>query len=189
MQRRAPSCAFGEHEITPDVLMASTCLPRIHHAVQIDGQPYWDGGYSANPPVFPLLYDCSARDTLLVLLSPLQRDDCGNSVEAIQERIAEITFSANLVREMCQFTRALAHARTGFALPGSLDRHLLNTRFHMIDTHGLTSLQGTSTKLLAHAPFMQRLMLQGQERAQQWLATDFDCVGKRTSVDLQKWFG
>jgi NTE family protein len=110
-------------------------------------------------------------------------------VEAIQERIAEITFSANLVREMCQFTRALAHARTGFALPGSLDRHLLNTRFHMIDTHGLTSLQGTSTKLLAHAPFMQRLMLQGQERAQQWLATDFDCVGKRTSVDLPKWFG
>ena len=58
----------------------------------------------------------------------------------------------------------------------------------MVDTGGLASLQGTGTKLLAHAPFMQRLMGQGQERARQWLATDFDCVGRRTSVDLEKWF-
>ncbi len=177
---------FREQEITPDVLMASTCLPRVHHAVTIDGQPYWDGGYSANPPVFPLLYDCNASDILLVLLSPLQRSDCGGSVEAIRDRIAEITFSANLVREMCLFTQALAHARPGFA--GSLDRRLLKARFHMVDTSALASLEGTSTKLLAHAPFMQRLMLQGQERAQQWLATDFDSVGRRTSVDLRKYF-
>ena len=179
---------FREHEITPDVLMASTCLPRLHHAVPIDGQPYWDGGYSANPPVFPLLYECSASDILLVLLSPLQRDDCGSSVEAIQERIAELTFSANLVREMSLFTQALAHARPGFAGSGSLDRRLQNARIHMVDSAGLASLQGTGTKLLAHAPFMQRLMRQGQERARQWLAADFDCVGRRTSVDLAQWF-
>jgi NTE family protein len=179
---------FREHEITPDVLMASTCLPRLHHVVSIDGQPYWDGGYSANPQVFPLVYECSASDILLVLLSPLERGDCGSSVEAIQERIAEITFSANLVREMSQFTQALAHARPGFGGSGSLDRRLLNTHIHMVDSSGLASLQGTGTKLLAHAPFMQSLMRQGQERAHQWLATDFDCVGRRTSVDLEKWF-
>jgi NTE family protein len=109
-------------------------------------------------------------------------------VEAIQERIAEITFSANLVREMSQFTQALAHARPGFGGSGSLDRRLLNTHIHMVDSSGLASLQGTGTKLLAHAPFMQSLMRQGQERAHQWLATDFDCVGRRTSVDLEKWF-
>jgi len=179
---------FREHEMTPDVLMASTCLPRLHHAVQIDGQPYWDGGYSANPPVFPLLYECSANDILLVLLSPLQRSDCGSGVEAIQERIAELTFSANLVREMSLFTQALAQARPGFGSAGSLDRRLLNARLHMVDSSGLASLQGTGSKLLAHAPFMQSLMRQGQERANQWLATDFNCVGSRTSVDLEKWF-
>ena len=179
---------FREHEMTPDVLMASTCLPRLHHAVRIDGQPYWDGGYSANPPVFPLLYDCSASDILLVLLSPLERSDCGNSVEAIQERVAEITFSANLVREMSLFTQALAHSRRGFAGTGNLDRRLQNARFHMVDSGGLASLQGTGTKLLAHTPFMQSLMRQGQERARQWLGADFDCVGKRTSVDLEYWF-
>ena len=179
---------FREHQMTPEVLMASTCLPRLHHAVSIDAQPYWDGGYSANPPVFPLLYDCSASDILLVLLSPLERGDCGNSVQAIRERITEITFSANLMREMQLFTQALAHARPGFLGTGSLDRRLQNARFHMVDCAGLTSLQGSATKMLAHAPFMQSLMRQGQERARQWLATDFDCVGRRTSVDLEKWF-
>ncbi|MEA3393494.1 MAG: patatin-like phospholipase family protein, partial [Pseudomonadota bacterium] len=65
---------FREHELTVDVLLASACLPKIHRTVEIDGEAYWDGGYSANPAVFPLAYDCQARDILLVLLNPLKRE-------------------------------------------------------------------------------------------------------------------
>ena len=59
---------FRESELTLDVLLASACLPTIHHAVKIDGELYWDGCYAANPAVFPLLYGCDSRDVLLVLL-------------------------------------------------------------------------------------------------------------------------
>ena len=180
---------FREHEISCDVLMASTCLPRLHTPVQIDGQPYWDGGYSANPPIFPLLYGCKCSDILLVLLSPLERADCGNSAEAIQERIAEITFSSHLMREMSLFNQALAHARGGLAHSGRLERRLKNARFHMVDSSGLSSLQGTETKLLAYAPFLQMLMQQGRARATQWLAGDSQYLGKSTSIDLLKCFG
>lgn len=180
---------FREHEITTDVLMASTCLPRLHHAVTIEGQPYWDGGYSANPPVSPLLFSCNSSDIVLVLLSPLERKDCGAAVEAIQERIAEITFSSNLLREMAMITQSLAHARPSMVSGGSLDRRLRNVRFHMVDSSGLAVLQESGSKLLAHAPFMNLLKQQGSERANQWLATDFEWVGKRTSIDLEKCFG
>jgi NTE family protein len=180
---------FREYELTLDVLMASTCLPRLNNAVHIDGQPYWDGGYSANPPIFPLLFTCTSSDILLVLLSPLDRGDCGDSVESIQQRIAEITFTSNLVHEMSLFTQALAYSRQGNAATGRLERLLNNARFHMVDSSGLTGLQGTETKLLAYAPFMQILMHQGRARAKQWLATDFEYAGRQTSVDLEKWFG
>ncbi|MFZ3159162.1 MAG: patatin-like phospholipase family protein, partial [Rhodoferax sp.] len=65
---------FRETELTVDMLLASACLPKIHHSVEIDGEPYWDGGYCANPAVFPLFYDCASRDVMLVLLSPLRRE-------------------------------------------------------------------------------------------------------------------
>jgi predicted acylesterase/phospholipase RssA len=55
---------FREHEMTADMLMASACLPKIHHPVDIEGEPYWDGGYSANPAVFPLFYECDTQDVL-----------------------------------------------------------------------------------------------------------------------------
>ncbi len=60
---------FRERELTLDMLLASACLPKVHHTLEIDGQPYWDGGYSANPAVFPLFYDCDSSDVLLVLLT------------------------------------------------------------------------------------------------------------------------
>ncbi len=40
---------FRNSEISPDVLLASACLPIMFQAIEIDGEPYWDGGYSGNP--------------------------------------------------------------------------------------------------------------------------------------------
>jgi NTE family protein len=47
---------FKSGEITPDVLLASACLPFLFQAVTVDGEPYWDGGYMGNPAIFPLIY-------------------------------------------------------------------------------------------------------------------------------------
>ena len=179
---------FREHELTIDVLLASACLPKIHHSVEIDGEPYWDGGYSANPAVFPLFYDCDSRDVLLVPLSPLQREGKPRTVEEIEARIAELAFSATFMREMRMFVHATAFSGAASMPGGRLEQRLRQMRFHMIDSSRLASLQRTDTKLLAHPPFLELLREQGRERASEWLAEHGDGVGRRSTVDLNKWF-
>jgi NTE family protein len=179
---------FRESELTLDMLLASACLPKIHHAVEIDGEPYWDGGYSANPAVFPLFYECDSSDVLLVLLSPLQRDDKPRTVEEIEARIVELAFSAHFMREMRMFSQAIDYASPSFLTMGRLERRLQKMRFHMIDSSQLASLQRTETKLLAHPPYLERLREQGRARANTWLAESFDGVGRRSTVNVNKWF-
>jgi NTE family protein len=180
---------FRETELTVDVLLASACLPRIHHSVEIDGEPYWDGGYCANPAVFPLFYDCDSRDVLLVLLSPLEREGTPRTVEEIDARILELSFSANFMREMRMFAHATEFSSPAFMPRGRLERRMQKMRFHMIDSSHLASLQRTETKLLAHGPFLDLLREQGRSRATAWLAEHAEGVGRRPTVDLQKWFG
>ncbi len=180
---------FREHELTVDMLVASACLPKIHHPVDIDGEPYWDGGYSANPAVFPLFYECDAQDVLLVLLTPLRRDDTPRTVKEIDERITELSFNATFMREMQTFARAAEFSDPSSATGGTLESKLRAIRFHMIDVCDLASLERAETKALAHAPFLEMLCGQGRERAATWLKEHADDVGNRSSVDVRKWFG
>jgi len=179
---------FRENELTVEVLLASACLPRLHHSVEIEGEPYWDGGYSANPAVFPLAFDCDTRDILLVLLSPLRHEITPRAVKDIESRIAELAFSAHFNREMRMFAHAVAFSGSSWMNWGRLERRLHALRFHMVDTSELTALQRTDTKLLAHTPFLEMLRLQGQQRAVQWLNLHADDVGTRSSLDIQKYF-
>jgi NTE family protein len=186
---------FREHELTAKVLLASSCLPRMHHAVEIDGESYWDGGYSANPAVFPLFYECEARDVLLVLLAPLQRDGTPRTREEIDARIAELAFSGHFMREMRMFAQATAFARQGRRpawsgwTAGRLERRLQRLHFHLVDASDLPSLERTETKLLAYGPFLERLRAQGRERGAQWLAGHAADLGRRSSFDIHARFG
>jgi NTE family protein len=185
---------FRENELTVDVLLASACLPKIHHAIEIDGEPYWDGGYTANPAIFPLFYDCDSADVLLVLLNPLQREGTLNTVEEIETRITDLAFSSHFMREMRMFTQAAefsgSHALGQSKLvKGWLEQRLLSMRFHMIDVNELTSLERSDTKVLTHTPFLELLRDQGNERGREWLNTHADSIGKRGTLDVKKWFG
>jgi len=64
---------FRNGEITPDVLLASACLPTLFQAIEIDGEGYWDGGYSGNPTITPLVRECNSKDTVLVQINPVER--------------------------------------------------------------------------------------------------------------------
>jgi NTE family protein len=180
---------FRETELTTDAMLASACLPKVHRAIVIDDEPYWDGGYSANPAVYPLFYECRARDILLVLLNPLQYDATPNSAEQIGERALEIAFSAHFMREMDMFTHATQFAAHGWLPLGRLERRLRGTRFHMVDSASHPSLQRTDTKMLAHGPFLERLRDQGRACGQAWIEQHGDHVGRSATVDLHRWFG
>jgi NTE family protein len=176
------------------VLLASACLPKIHHAIEIDGEPYWDGGYTANPAVFPLFYDCDSADVLLVLLNPLLREGKLNTVEEIETRINDLAFSAHFMREMRMFTQAAEFSGSdklgqSKLAKGWLEQRLQNMRFHMIDVNELASLERSDTKVLAHTPFLELLRDQGNERGQEWLKAHVDSIGERGTLDVKKWFG
>jgi NTE family protein len=91
---------FSSSELGPDHVLASTCLPLLMHPVEIEGDVYWDGGYSGNPVLFPLVYECDTRDIVMVHLTPAERPEIPLTSHAIMNRMQEISFNAALIREM-----------------------------------------------------------------------------------------
>ncbi|TAN56491.1 MAG: patatin-like phospholipase family protein, partial [Rhodospirillales bacterium] len=55
---------FTAAEIDVAVILASTCLPHLFQAVEIDGEHYWDGGYVANPAIYPLMAHCDSSEVV-----------------------------------------------------------------------------------------------------------------------------
>ena len=179
---------FRTRELSASALLASACLPSIHHTVEIDGEPYWDGGYSANPAVFPLVYDCEATDVLLVLLSPLLHGQTPHTAEEIRGRQMDLAFNATFLREM----RSIAHAReyaSRSMLPlGRLERRLKRLNFHLIADNELMSQLAAETKLTTSLAFLQKLRDRGRAHATDWLTGHFWEVGRRSSVDIRGMF-
>lgn len=179
---------FRTRELTADMLLASACLPTIHHAVVIDGEAHWDGGFSANPAVYPLVYECDTPDILLVLLNPLRTHGAPRSAEEIAHRAAELGFSANFLREM----RMIAHARSDIRqnaalLRGRQERKLMSLRFHMIEAKELAHA-GNGSKFNAARAFLHQLRDMGRARAARWIRWQRRYVGRRPTVDLAKVF-
>lgn len=159
-----------------------------HRHVEVQGEPYWDGGYSANPAVYPLFYDCSSADILPVLLHPLERAQTPHSIEQIESRIVDLAFSNTFLREMRMFVRAAQFARSSWLPAGRLSRRLGALRLSMIDVSAVDRLQRSDTKVLAHVPFLETLHAQGLASGESWLAQHASSIGKRASVDLQSLF-
>jgi NTE family protein len=179
---------FQLSEITAEVLLASACLPTVNRAVEIDGEPYWDGGYAANPAVFPLFYECDSRDILLVLLSPLEHKGTPSTVQDIRERVLEFAFTATFLREMRMFAHLREYvAKSRFPI-GRFERRIAATRFHVIDAQEFMSDLTAETKLAANMKFFATLKELGRERARAWLLEHFDAVGNAPSVDIGEMF-
>ena len=88
---------FKNDAITPEVLLASACLPTMFQAIEIDNELYWDGGYSGNPTITPLVRECSSQDTILVTINPVERNEPPRSAADILNRLNEVSFNAVLL--------------------------------------------------------------------------------------------
>jgi len=164
---------FRNHELSVDTLLASACLPTIHRSIVIDGEPYWDGGYSANPAVFPLAYQCASPDILLVLLTPLRYAETPVSADDIRHRLLELSFNSTFLREMRMFAHLREEASTSWRsrwLPvGRLERRIGQLRFHAITADALLGELPAGSKLAVNLPFFEHLRDSGREHAQSWL--------------------
>ena len=157
---------FRTHEITAEVLLASACLPWMHRAIEIDGDAYWDGGLTANPPVRSLLYECEARDIVLVLLQPSQISGLPASVEDIWARMTEMGFSSALYAELEGIALAKREAQRSFLLFGRLERKLRRLRLHHLRAPSAAS---THSRFNTRSVFMQALFEAGRKEAEDWL--------------------
>jgi len=162
-------------------VLASACLPFLFQAVEIDGEAYWDGGYAGNPPIFPLIYNCSSSDVLIVQLSPMRREELPHSSMEILNRINEISFNSSLLREMRAIRFITRLIDDGTVINGSLRR----MRIHTIEADDVIAKLSIASKLDADWEFLTSLRETGRERAEQWLNAHFDRLGVESTVDLQ----
>lgn len=171
---------FETGEITLDTVMASACLPQIFQAVEIDGTPYWDGGYGGNPALYPFFYATPVEDVLLVQINPVEREGAPRSAREIQNRIDEITFNAAMLREF----RAIAFVNE-LIESGQLERgQYRQIRMHRIDADEAFKDLSASSKVNAEWAFLEYLRDLGRSAADDWLAESYDDVGERASLDI-----
>jgi NTE family protein len=171
---------FRNAEITPDVLLASGCLPTMFQAVEmVDGEAYWDGGYSGNPTITPLVRECQSHDTILVQINPIVRDEIPKTARDILNRLNEVSFNAPLLKELRMI--ALLHK---VADPGRGEGALwAKMRIHRIATDRVTELDSTS-KMITEWPFLCGLRDEGRRTAQLFLDAHAGDLGKRSTLDL-----
>lgn len=170
---------FRNANITPEVLLASACLPTLFQAVEIDGESYWDGGYSGNPTITPLVRECSSQDTILVQINPIERREIPRTARDILNRLNEVSFNSVLLKEL----RMIATLRQ-VANPGNCEGALwAGMRIHRISSEVMLTL-GYSSKLNAEWGFLCMLRDEGRRAAEAFLKKDGKSVGQQTSFDL-----
>lgn len=104
---------FGNQAVTADTLLASSCPPQLHCAVEIDGESYWDGGYGANPPLVRLVQESLGNEVLVVQVTPARDTYVPVTHAAIDRRLDQITANSVLNAEIA----ALEWARDSVAAP------------------------------------------------------------------------
>jgi NTE family protein len=172
---------FRNGEITPDVLLASACLPTLFQAIEIDGESYWDGGYSGNPTITPLVRECNSKDTILVQINPVERPGLPRAARDILNRLNEVSFNAVLLKEL----RMIALLRQVAQPDHSESAKWADMRIHRISSAVMVEL-GYSSKLNAEWEFLCMLRDEGRRAGQAFLRIYGDDLGQRSSFDLDE---
>jgi len=170
---------FRNAELTIDALLASACLPTMYKAIQIEGEPYWDGGYAGNPTITPLVRECNASDTILIQINPIHRPGIPRSARDILNRLNEISFNSPLVKEL----RMIALLRRASCPKKAESALWARMRIHRITSDWMVKL-GASSKFIAEWRFLQRLRDEGRRCADAFIAAHGHDLGRRSSLDL-----
>lgn len=173
---------FRNDEITLDAVLASACLPLLHHAVEIEGESYWDGGYSANPPLRQLVIDSKADDIVVVQITPQKRDGVPHLSPDIVRRVNQITFNSLLQKEIEALVDLVELCKKERIFRSRCCRKLQRLRLHFIAAEHVEGLPQANALDLGR-PFLFRLKESGREAAEDWVKAEFaDPQSADTSV-------
>ncbi len=173
---------FSGKRLTSSAVMASACLPMVFQAVEINGEAYWDGGYSGNPAIHPLIYHCDSRDIVLIQINPIQRKQLPTKPAEIMDRVTEITFNAALIAEM----RAIDFVKRLLA-EGKLDpAHYKDVLMHRIDGGEALEKFTAHTKSSTDKNLIHSLRDLGVVCGKEWLAKRFEALGVKSTVNIAR---
>ena len=170
---------FAGKELGVEHVLASTCLPLLMQAAEVDGEYYWDGSYAGNPAIYPLVYECETRDILMVHITPAERPGVPTTSPAIMNRMQEISFNTALIREMrmiASYNKLIEQGRM------SGGKRML---VHVIEAEDFIRAFSWSSRLNADWDFLLHLHSMGRAQADQWLEANFDQIGVNSTVDLE----
>ena len=175
---------FKREQLTADHIMASACLPYVFRAVEIDGVPYWDGGYMGNPALFPLFYETACPDVIVVQVNPIEREETPRTARDIQDRVNEISFNSSLLSEFraVEFVQRLVDT-------GKLPKEKYRRVFaHRIEGGEKLGAFPAATKLDSSWANLAAMRDIGRAAAKDWLAKNYEAIGARDTIDLRAQF-
>ena len=173
---------FNNKDMSVDAVLASACLPQMFPAVKIEGEPYWDGGFTGNPAMVPLLRKMPKSDLIIVRIDPINRPGAPRSVREIHDRILEISFNSTYWLEL-----AILAVILRFVDEGHLDRERFGRiLFHCIEASSIMEKFPASSKLNNYSKLLDYLFDIGRQTANTWLECNAAAIGERSTLDLQK---
>ncbi len=178
---------FQNASMSVDAVLASACLPHLFQAVRIDGEHYWDGGYMGNPALYPLFYETTTRDVVIVMVNQMRRDALPKTPEAIADRVNEISFNSSLMREMRAVEFVTRMLDQGWLKPEHAGR-MRHVLVHMIRADAAMARLPAATKISADPRFLASLRDLGRDSAAAWLDAHHADIGQRSSIDLRAEF-
>ena len=171
---------FREQDVSLDVVLASSCVPQLHHAVSIDGEPHWDGGFAANPPLIELIGTSKVPDVLLVQIIPMNGTNLPRTRKGIEHRLNQITFNSPLKGELEAIsTMRKIGATEGGASPSALSRKVQRLRLHQLAAEDHVSGLAETSILNVDASFLSELRDAGRGAADSWLSGPMTSTGER----------
>jgi NTE family protein len=176
---------FREHEVSLDAVLATACLPYLFQAVEVEGEAFWDGGYVANPALFPIAYEPDLPDDILISwINPLRREATPRTSADIMDRLNEITFNTSLLAELraIVFVQKLLRDE---AVATQLAGRYRNLHIHAVEADEALSGLPVSSKFDTSPEFLERLRQQGRAAFASWHAAHRQDLGVRCSVDIE----
>jgi NTE family protein len=173
---------FSGKRLTASAVMASACLPMMFRAVEIEGEHYWDGGYSGNPALHPLIYRCKASDIVLIQINPVERNAVPSSSAEITDRVNELTFNASLLAQMRSIDFVNRLIDKGYLPP----ERYRTVRLHRIDGGEALEAYPASSKASADGDLIEALFELGRQCGKRWLKKHWADVGVKTSINISK---
>jgi NTE family protein len=173
---------FSNAELSVDVLLASSCLPKVHKAIEIDGEHFWDGGFMGNPVLEPLVKDGGANDVLIVQVNPLHIQNVPTSPMEIAERIETIGFNATLSREIRHVAQMEKLIESGDVSSAAYGKHL-----HLLHSEERMASYSAFTKYDMSWEFLTTLRDLGRTTAEEWLSVNYADIGKKNTLNLEEW--